>query len=49
MTAVLKEWVRKHGSHANLASAQFDTFASDPEAETDRVLAELEEAAKDEI
>lgn len=45
----LKEWVRKHGSHANLASAQFDTFASDPEAETDRALAELEEAAKDEI
>ena len=45
----LKEWVRTYGSHANLASAQFDTFASDPEAETDRVLAELEEAAKDEI
>jgi hypothetical protein len=45
----LKEWVRKHGTHGNLASAQFDTLADDPEAETDRVLEELEAAAKNEI
>lgn len=45
----LKEWIRKHGTHANLASAQFDTLADDPEAETDRVLEELEAAAKNEV
>lgn len=45
----LKEWLRKHGSHANLASARFDTLAGNPEAETDRVLEELETTAKDDI
>src|SRR5271169_389066 len=26
----LKEWLRKHGSHAKLAQATFDTAAKDP-------------------
>jgi len=42
----LREWVRKHGTHANLASTRFDTLAEDPEAETDRALTELESDAK---
>ena len=45
----LKEWVRKHGTHANLAAAHFDTSAEDLEAEADRALAELELTAKDNI
>lgn len=41
----LKDWFRRNGSHANLASAAFDTTATDLEAETDRVLEELEKEA----
>lgn len=42
----LKDWVRRNGTHANLASATFDTTAADLEEEADRVLEELEKDAK---
>ncbi|KAI1166395.1 hypothetical protein F5B18DRAFT_77381 [Nemania serpens] len=42
----LKKWVRKNGTHANLATVKFDTLAEDPEAEAARVLDEMEELAK---
>ncbi len=42
----LKDWVRQNGTHANLASATFDTTAADLEAESERVLDELEKDAK---
>jgi len=45
----LKEWVRKHGTHANLATAQFDTLAGNPEEEAEKALAELESGARDNI
>lgn len=45
----LKEWVRKNGSHAKLATASFDTEAEDPDEEVKRVIAELERQAKDNI
>ncbi|CZT46800.1 uncharacterized protein RSE6_07292 [Rhynchosporium secalis] len=45
----LKEWIRKHGTHANLASARFDTLAEDLETEAENVLEELEAAAKNKI
>lgn len=45
----LKEWVRKNGSHAKLAAARFDTTASDPKEETERVMQELEKEGKENI
>lgn len=38
----LRNWVKKHGTHAKLASAVFDTATKDPEQEGKRVLQELE-------
>ena len=45
-STALKDWVKKQGSHAKLATASFDTAAADPEAEAQRVLDELEQEAK---
>ena len=45
----LKDWVRQNGTHTNLASATFDTTVADPEAESNRVLDELQKDAKDNI
>ncbi|KAL4902042.1 hypothetical protein BDW74DRAFT_158958 [Aspergillus multicolor] len=44
----LREWVKKQpqGTHAKLATARFDTQAEDQDAETERVLNELQEQAK---
>lgn len=42
----LKDWVRKHGSHANLVTALFDTEAEDKDGEADRFCGELREKAK---
>jgi len=39
---LFKEWLRKKGTHANLATAVFDTAAQDEEEEKNRVLEELE-------
>ncbi|EGC42290.1 conserved hypothetical protein [Histoplasma capsulatum var. duboisii H88] len=44
----LREWVKKQpqGTHAKLATARFDTLAEDQDAETERVLNELQEQAR---
>ncbi|KAK2758771.1 hypothetical protein FQN54_003463 [Arachnomyces sp. PD_36] len=40
-TPGLRDYMRKHGTHAKLAVAQFDTQAEDEDAEVDRVLDDL--------
>jgi hypothetical protein len=45
----LKDWMRKNGSHANLASATFDTQAQDKKTEASKVLQELAEKAKEKV
>lgn len=45
-STALKDWLKKQGTHAKLATASFDTAAADPEAEARRVLDELEKEAK---
>lgn len=44
----LREWVKKQaqGTHSKLAKASFDTQAKDQDAETERVLSELQEEAR---
>ncbi|OJD24806.1 hypothetical protein ACJ73_03828 [Blastomyces percursus] len=42
----LKDWVRKNSTHGKLATASFDTGASDQQAEYARMLGELEEEGK---
>lgn len=42
----LKEWARKHVTHANLAVARFDTLAEDIESEADKALGDLQSGAK---
>ena len=42
----LRDWRRKNGSHAKLATSSFNTTAADPDAEAERVLKDLEEQAK---
>jgi hypothetical protein len=42
----LKKFIKKNGTHANLAAVLFDTEAEDKEAELDRVVTELEEKAQ---
>ncbi|KMP09295.1 hypothetical protein CIHG_08759 [Coccidioides immitis H538.4] len=37
----LQEWIKKHSTHAKLATAKFDTAAEDKNAEYHRVLDEL--------
>lgn len=45
----LKDWAQKHTTHEKLATASFDTAASDKKAEFERVLGELKRKAKDNI
>lgn len=45
----LRDWVKKNTSHGQLAKASFDTAAADHEIESQRVLDELEEQAKENI
>lgn len=45
----LKEWIIKNSTHAELATIQFDTLASDPEAEAGKALADLESQATQNI
>ena len=40
-TPGLRDYMRKHGTHAKLAVAQFDTQAEDEDAEVERVLDDL--------
>ncbi len=40
---------KKHGTHANLATASFGTTAADNEVEAQRFLDELEKEAKADI
>lgn len=42
----LLDWVKKHSTHANLATATFDTKAQDSKAEMSRVMEELRQKAK---
>ncbi|KAJ5517481.1 hypothetical protein N7527_009041 [Penicillium freii] len=44
----LREWLKKQprGTHAKLASARFDKLAEDQDAEAERVMNELQEAAR---
>jgi len=42
----LKKWIKENSTHGKLATASFDTAAKDQKAEYDRVLKELEDAAK---
>jgi hypothetical protein len=41
--SVLKAWLRKYGSLANLAEGQYDTKAADPDAETKRLLDDIKD------
>ena len=45
-STALKDWLKKRGTHAKLATVSFDTAAADPEAEAQRALDELEKEAK---
>lgn len=45
-STALKDWRKKQGTHAKLATASFDTAAADLDAEALRVLDELEKEAK---
>lgn len=45
----LKDWIRKYGSHANLATAEFDTAAENPEEEAERLLEEMTKQARDNL
>ncbi len=45
----LKKWLQKQGSHAKLASSQYDTQAEDQDAEAQRVIDELVEKGKDSL
>jgi len=45
----LKSWLEKNTSHGKLATASFDTAAEDPDLEARRVLAELEEKARNNL
>lgn len=45
-STALKDWLKKQGTHAKLATVSFDTTAADPEAEAQRALDELEKEAK---
>lgn len=42
----LRRWASRNGTNAKLATVEFDTQAEDLEGESDRVLKEMEEAAK---
>ncbi|KAI9842360.1 MAG: hypothetical protein M1837_007280 [Sclerophora amabilis] len=46
-STALKDWLKKNGSHAKLATATYDTTAADDDAETDRVMETLEKGAKE--
>jgi len=43
---VLKDWIKKNSTHGQLATASFDTNATDQTLEYARVLKELEEKGK---
>lgn len=43
-TPVFKEYIKKHGTHAKLATAQFDTATEDPDKEFSKVVDELIDA-----
>jgi len=45
----LKKWIKENSAHGKLATASFDTAAKDQNAEYDRVLKELEDAAKESL
>jgi len=45
----LVDWVKKNSTHANLATATFDTKAQDQTAELNRVLEVLKQKAKENI
>lgn len=42
----LKEWKRRKGTHADVATGRFDTKAKDLEAETRRFCKEMQDEAK---
>jgi hypothetical protein len=41
--ALFKEWIKKHGTHAKLATGVFDTAAKDEQIEKNRLLDDLTE------
>lgn len=45
----LKDWLKKIGSHANLATGELDTTAENPDEEIDRVLEDMVEQARKKI
>ncbi|KAJ9624422.1 hypothetical protein H2203_005189 [Taxawa tesnikishii (nom. ined.)] len=45
----LKDFVKRNTTHGKLATAQFDTEAADKQKEMERVLAELEQGAKEKL
>ena len=45
----LRDWTKRHTTHERLATASFDTGASDRKAEYERVLANLKNQAKQNI
>lgn len=46
---VLKDWIKKHSTHGNLATDTFDTSAADKKAEYDRMIDALAKKAKDNL
>lgn len=42
----LKNWVQKHGSHADLSTGEFDTKAESPRKELERLCNDLAKEAK---
>ena len=42
-STALKTWVRKNGTHANLAEGQYDTLAPDQDAETERLVEDIKD------
>ncbi len=45
----LKDWLKKYGSHANLATGELDTTAENLEEEIDRAFEDMMEQAKKNI
>ncbi|BDD61508.1 hypothetical protein MPDQ_004519 [Monascus purpureus] len=45
----LKDWIKKDTTHGKLATATFDTAASDKQAEYNKMLLELQEKAKSKL
>ncbi|OOF98352.1 hypothetical protein ASPCADRAFT_128508 [Aspergillus carbonarius ITEM 5010] len=46
---VLKDWIKKHSTHENVATASYDTSATDKKAEYNRVLLELADKGRENL